>query len=126
MALSAASCSDNWLDMEPSTAVETDKSINILSDVNITLNGIYTTAQESNPALPAEQWEANVHKEGSYWVPVGGYRAEVLNTTVAGATLFKNGYTTGSTDAADVSGNVQNCRDSSGKVPNYSNGIPKY
>lgn len=90
------------------------------------LNGIYTTAQESNPALPAEQWEANVHKEGSYWVPVDGYRAEVLNTTVAGGTLFKNGYTTGNTDAADVSGNVQNCRYSSGKVPNYSNGIPKY
>ena len=47
MALSAASCSDNWLDMEPSTAVETDKSINILSDVNITLNGIYTTMQNA-------------------------------------------------------------------------------
>lgn len=90
------------------------------------LNGIYTTAQESNPALPAEQWEANVHKEGSYWVPVGGYRAEVLNTTVAGATLFKDSYTTGSTEAADVSGNVQNCSDHNGKVPNYSNGIPKY
>lgn len=47
MALSAASCSDNWLDMEPSTAVETDKSINVLSDVNITLNGIYTTMQNA-------------------------------------------------------------------------------
>lgn len=88
------------------------------------LNGIYTTAQESNPELPAGQWEANVHKEGSYWVPVGGYRAEVLNTTVAGATLFKNGFTTG-TDG-DVSGYVQNCSDVSGKVPNYSNGIPQY
>ena len=47
MALTVASCSDGWLDVEPSTAVETDKSINELSDVNIMLNGIYTTMQDA-------------------------------------------------------------------------------
>ena len=47
MAFSAVSCSDGWLDVEPSTAVETDKSINELSDVDIMLNGIYTTMQNA-------------------------------------------------------------------------------
>lgn len=47
MALSVSSCSDGWLDVEPSTAVETDKSINELSDINIMLNGIYTTMQDA-------------------------------------------------------------------------------
>lgn len=47
MAFSAVSCSNGWLDVEPSTAVETDKSINELSDVDIMLNGIYTTMQNA-------------------------------------------------------------------------------
>ena len=47
MAFTAVSCSDGWLDVEPTTAVETDKSINILSDVDIMLNGIYTTMQHA-------------------------------------------------------------------------------
>ncbi len=47
MAFTAVSCSDGWLDVEPTTAVETDKSINILSDVDIMLNGIYTTMQNA-------------------------------------------------------------------------------
>lgn len=47
MAFSAVSCSDGWLDVEPSTAVETDKSINELSDVDIMLNGIYNTMQNA-------------------------------------------------------------------------------
>ena len=42
MAFTAVSCSDGWLDVEPTTAVETDKSINILSDVDVMLTGIYT------------------------------------------------------------------------------------
>ena len=47
MAFTAVSCSDGWLDVEPTTAVETDKSINILSDVDVMLNGIYTTMQHA-------------------------------------------------------------------------------
>ena len=47
MAFTAVSCSDGWLDVEPTTAVENDKSINILSDVDIMLNGIYTTMQHA-------------------------------------------------------------------------------
>ena len=47
IAFSAVSCSDGWLDVEPSTAVETDKSINELSDVDIMLNGIYNTMQNA-------------------------------------------------------------------------------
>ena len=47
MAFTAVSCSDGWLDVEPTTAVETDKSINILSDVDIMLNDIYTTMQHA-------------------------------------------------------------------------------
>lgn len=47
LALSATSCSDSWLDQEPSTAVETDKVVNILTDVEFLLNGIYNTMQDA-------------------------------------------------------------------------------
>lgn len=89
------------------------------------LKGDYTTAQESNSSLPADQWEANVHKEtnkSTVWVPTHGYRAEVLNLQIAvGATLFK--------PEAVVTGNVQNCYNltTEGKeaVTNTPN-IPQY
>ena len=47
LAFTVVWCSEGWLDVEPTTAVETDKSINILSDVDIMLNGIYTTMQHA-------------------------------------------------------------------------------
>ena len=39
----ATSCGNSWLDLEPSTSVGTETSIKILSDVEFTLNGIYST-----------------------------------------------------------------------------------
>ena len=48
LALSATSCSDSWLDQEPSTAVETDKVVNVLTDVEFLLNGIYNTMQDAS------------------------------------------------------------------------------
>lgn len=42
------SCGDEWLNIEPSTSIETETSINILSDVEFTLNGIYSDMQASN------------------------------------------------------------------------------
>ncbi len=95
------------------------------------LNGIYTTKQEeaANPfALPASEWEANVHKEknskGEYWVPykgsTSGWRAEVINAKVKG-TMFSA--------EAEVTGNVQNCfdgADASTKVENHTPEYPKY
>lgn len=44
----ATSCGDEWLNLEPSTSIETETSINILSDVEFTLNGIYSDMQSSN------------------------------------------------------------------------------
>ncbi len=41
------SCGDSWLDLESSTSLLTDESIQILSDVNYTLNGIYSTMQNA-------------------------------------------------------------------------------
>lgn len=46
--LSATSCGNDWLDLEPSTSVDTETSIKILSDVEFTLNGIYSTMQSSD------------------------------------------------------------------------------
>ena len=37
----ATSCGNDWLDLEPSTSVDTETSIKILSDVEFTLKGIY-------------------------------------------------------------------------------------
>lgn len=100
------------------------------------LNAHYTTAQENDSSLPAAQWQANVHKENDTWVPVAGYRAEVLNTTVSGARMFKEGATMGkaagyldaetsTTKYYDIDGYVFNCKDINGKVENIQD-IPNY
>ena len=44
----ATSCGNEWLNLEPSTSIETETSINILSDVEFTLNGIYSDMQSSD------------------------------------------------------------------------------
>ena len=85
------------------------------------LNGTYTTPQEDNPAY-AGPWLANVHKEGTYWLPYKdaatgtGWRAEVLNLTVKGARLFKEG--------AVITGNVQNCKDGAAGTDKVTDHIP--
>ena len=42
------SCGNDWLDLEPSTAVDTETSIRSLRDIEYTLNGIYSTMQNSD------------------------------------------------------------------------------
>lgn len=91
------------------------------------LNGTYETNQEKG----LTPWEANVHKETNngqtYWLPYKdpvtgtGWRAEVMNLTVKGAKLFKEG--------AVITGNVDNCKDGAdGKdiVPDHIPALPKY
>lgn len=48
MLLVATSCGNSWLDLEPSTSIDTETSIKILADVEFTLNGIYSTMQSSD------------------------------------------------------------------------------
>ena len=48
MLLVNASCGNDWLDLDPSTSVDTETSINQLSDIEFTLNGIYSTMQSSD------------------------------------------------------------------------------
>ena len=81
------------------------------------LNARYTTRQETNASETS--WEANVHKENGKWVPLMGFRAEVLNTKVAGGTMFKS-------DADNVNGYIFNCSDKNGPVTNSSVDIPDY
>ena len=101
------------------------------------LNAHYTTAQENDSSLPAAQWQANVHKENGKWVPVAGYRAEVLNTTVWGARMFKEGASMGKADGYidaetkatkyyDIDGYVFNCYDITGKKVENIQDIPNY
>lgn len=56
------------------------------------LDANYTTAQESNSSLDYKLWEANVHKETNngktYWVPLKGYRAEIINTRLSSGSFF--------------------------------------
>ena len=100
------------------------------------LNAHYTTAQENAEDPKNVTWEANVHKENGKWVPVAGYRAEVLNTTVSGARMFKAGTSMGKADGYvdaetkatkyyDIDGYVFNCNDITGKVENIQD-IPNY
>lgn len=70
-------------------------------------------------------------------MPVAGYRAEVLNTTVSGARMFKAGTTMGKADGYidaetkatkyyDIDGYVFNCKDDiTEKVENIQD-IPNY
>ena len=88
------------------------------------LNGIYSTKQETETNYTGP-WEANVHKEGTYWLPykdkTSGWRAEVMNLTVKGAKLFKEG--------AVITGNVDNCKDGADGtdiVPDHIPALPKY
>lgn len=93
------------------------------------LNGAYETTTEG---------EANVHTENNnVKVPYKdddsgtGWRAEVMNLEVVGNLFANDVY---SPDAATrtgyhvtkVSGNVQNCKDSQGKVPNHTPALFKY
>ncbi len=78
------------------------------------MNADYSTKQESTNV---ENWEANVHKEGSYWVPFKGWRAEVLNTKVTGGKLF---------GTTSYTGNVQNCFDKDGRVADHTPALPQY
>lgn len=41
------SCGNDWLNLEPSTSIPTDTSIKVLSDIEFTLNGIYSQMQSS-------------------------------------------------------------------------------
>ena len=81
------------------------------------LNGTYTTAQEDDKT---KTWEANVHLEGSstkpIWVPTTGWRAEVVNTIITGAPLFKDG--------ASITGYVNNCKYINGTDTTYYSNTP--
>ena len=88
------------------------------------LNARYTTRQETNASETS--WEANVHRENGKWVPLMGFRAEVLNTKVDGGTMFKPGATFGNNDTDNVNGYIFNCSDTSGKVTNPSVDTPDY
>lgn len=71
---------------------------------------------------------ANVHNGVPYTDGTTGWRAEVMNLTVAGL-LFSDDVYSGSRNGYDVtkvSGNVQNCSDSNGKVPNHTPALFKY
>lgn len=81
------------------------------------LFGDYSTSQETNSNVTP--WEANVHKEGNYWVPVSGYRAELLNTNFICTKLFPEGYT--------PTGYIYNCKVNGAKIADHvPTSIPKY
>ena len=92
------------------------------------LNATYTTEQEkaqdpfakNADGTPVVTWEANVHKEGNYWVPVKGYRAELYNVKLpAGISFFPVGTTPdGSLSNAVVNGYIYNCWEGSTPISN--------
>lgn len=45
VAVLANGCGNDWLNLQPSTSVETEGSLNVLSDFEFTMNGIYSTMQ---------------------------------------------------------------------------------
>ena len=53
------SCGNDWLDLAPSTQVDTETSINVLSDIEFTLNGIYSTMQRCILRPSGILWRCN-------------------------------------------------------------------
>ena len=45
--VSLSACSHDWLDVEPSTSIQTSESIKVLNDVEFTLNGTYSLMQSA-------------------------------------------------------------------------------
>ena len=97
------------------------------------LDGKYTTNQEQG----LTPWEANVHKEtvtvggktNTFWIPykdeTSGWRAEVMNLTLKGAKLFREG----AVESGMVTGNVENCKDGADgteRVEDHTPAMPKY
>ena len=111
------------------------------------LNGNYSTRQETNVY---DYWEANVHKEGSTWVPyktaTDGWRAEIMNVnfvidTANGCQVFKDGgvYVPDATTErpATITGYLHNSwvnstfsgtppKWSGTPIPNYTPSLPEY
>ena len=44
----AVSCGNGWLDLEPSTAINTDEAVKTLKEVEFTMNGIYDIMRSSD------------------------------------------------------------------------------
>ena len=44
MTLGSSSCSESWLDLDPSTSIQTPEAIRTLEDAQSALNGIYRLA----------------------------------------------------------------------------------
>ena len=45
--IASSSCGNDWLNLDPSTEIDTETSINKLSDIEFTLNGIYSKMQNA-------------------------------------------------------------------------------
>lgn len=88
------------------------------------LDAEYSTPQESKPSLDYKLWEANVHIESNngktYWVPLKGYRAEIINTKLSGGSFFPNALPN---DA--VTGYIYNCFEGTAPISNNP-AIPEY
>lgn len=88
------------------------------------LDAEYKTAQENNPSLDYKLWEANVHKETNngktYWVPLPGYRAEILNTKLTGGSFFPYALPNNA-----VTGYIFNCFEGTAPISNNP-AIPGY
>ncbi len=61
-----------------------------------------------NGTYEAEEGTANCHTENGIIIPLSGYRAEVMNLTVSGGTLFKE--MTEDEKTENITGNVYNCK----------------
>ena len=44
----AVSCGNGWLELEPSTAINTDEAVKTLKEVEFTMNGIYDIMRSSD------------------------------------------------------------------------------
>ena len=100
----------------------------------ITHPGSSTLFAGLNGAYNAVIGEANVHSENGILVPYvdattkTGWRAEVINTKIAGADMFPSSVLNadGSYDVEKVSGYIYNCWKGTEKIKSHTPTLPKY
>ena len=60
MMLNFSSCSNDWLDLRPSTSIVIDEAITTISDARAAINGVYYEMQSSNYYGGRMSWHADV------------------------------------------------------------------
>ena len=71
------SCGNDWLDVEPSTSIQTESGVKSLKEVEFSLNGIYSTMQSADAYSGRLVYYADVTDDDNYEIGRASCRERV-------------------------------------------------